>query len=111
MSTVCIIPARGGSKRIPRKNVRLFAGLPMIAHSIRAAQRSGVFDRITVSTDDDEIMEVAREEQSDRERTKEHQEGPAQRSKRRNTRRDPVRGGFTCRMLRCVPDTPPDSLM
>ena len=66
---MCIIPGRGGSKRIPRKNVKLFAGLPMIAHSIRAAQRSGVFDRITMSTDDDEIMEVAREEQSDRERT------------------------------------------
>ncbi len=59
MSTVCLIPARGGSKRIPRKNVKLFAGRPMIAHSIVAARDSGVFDRIVVSTDDDEIAEVA----------------------------------------------------
>jgi N-acylneuraminate cytidylyltransferase len=62
MSTVAIIPARGGSKRIPRKNVKLFAGLPMIAHSIRAAKQAQVFDRIMVSTDDDEIMDVARAE-------------------------------------------------
>jgi len=61
MSTICIIPARGGSKRIPRKNVRLFAGLPMIAHSLRAAREAGVFDRIIVSTDDAEIAAVARE--------------------------------------------------
>jgi pseudaminic acid cytidylyltransferase len=59
MSTVAIIPARGGSKRIPRKNVKRFAGLPMIAHSIGAAQRANVFDRIVVSTDDDEIAGVA----------------------------------------------------
>lgn len=57
---VAIIPARGGSKRIPRKNIREFAGKPMIAHSIRAAQDSAVFDRIIVSTDDAEIAEVAR---------------------------------------------------
>lgn len=56
---VAIIPARGGSKRIPRKNIRLFAGLPMIGHSIRCAQDAGVFDRIIVSTDDDAIAEVA----------------------------------------------------
>jgi N-acylneuraminate cytidylyltransferase len=62
MSTVAIIPARGGSKRIPRKNVKLFAGLPMIAHSIRAAKQAQLFDRIMVSTDDDEIMDVARGE-------------------------------------------------
>jgi N-acylneuraminate cytidylyltransferase len=61
MSTICIIPARGGSKRIPGKNIRLFAGLPMIAHSIRAAQEAGVFDRILVSTDSDEIASVARQ--------------------------------------------------
>lgn len=60
MTTVAIIPARGGSKRIPRKNVKLFAGRPMIAHSIEAARASGVFDRIVVSTDDAEIMETAR---------------------------------------------------
>lgn len=56
-----IIPARGGSKRIPRKNIRLFAGLPIIAHSIRAARSSGVADRIVVSTDDAEIASIARE--------------------------------------------------
>lgn len=56
---VAVIPARGGSKRIPRKNVRLFAGEPMIAHSIRAAAASDCFDRIVVSTDDDEIAEIA----------------------------------------------------
>lgn len=60
MSTLCLIPARGGSKRIPRKNVKLFAGLPMIAHPLRAARAAGVFDRILVSTDDAEIAAVAR---------------------------------------------------
>lgn len=57
---VCIIPARGGSKRIPKKNMREFCGKPMIAHSILAARRSGVFDRILVSTDSEDIAEVAR---------------------------------------------------
>lgn len=57
---VAIIPARGGSKRIPRKNIKLFHGKPMIAWSIEAARKSGCFDRIIVSTDDDEIAEVAR---------------------------------------------------
>lgn len=61
MSTICLIPARGGSKRIPRKNVKLFVGLPMIAHSLRAAQETHLFDRIIVSTDDAEIAAVARE--------------------------------------------------
>lgn len=56
---VGIIPARGGSKRIPRKNIRLFGGQPMIAWSIRAALASGCFDRILVSTDDEEIVRVA----------------------------------------------------
>lgn len=56
---VAIIPARGGSKRIPRKNIREFAGKPMLAHSIIAARQSGLFDHIIVSTDDDEIAEVA----------------------------------------------------
>ena len=55
-----VIPARGGSKRVPRKNIRDFCGKPMIAWSIEAAQRSGCFDRIAVSTDDAEIAEVAR---------------------------------------------------
>jgi len=56
---VAIIPARGGSKRIPRKNIRPFAGVPMIAHSIRAARNSGLFDAILVSTDDHEIAQIA----------------------------------------------------
>lgn len=56
---VAIIPARGGSKRIPRKNVRPFRGRPMLAWSIDAALASGAFDRVVVSTDDDEIAELA----------------------------------------------------
>ncbi len=57
---VAVIPARGGSKRIPRKNIRLFAGKPIIAYSIEAARDCGLFDRIIVSTDDQEIAAVAR---------------------------------------------------
>ena len=56
---IALIPARGGSKRIPRKNIRLFRGRPMIAWSITAAQASGCFDQILVSTDDEEIGAVA----------------------------------------------------
>jgi pseudaminic acid cytidylyltransferase len=56
---VAIIPARGGSKRIPRKNLRPFCGRPMIAWSIQALRESGAVDRIVVSTDDDEIAETA----------------------------------------------------
>ncbi|MFO7812813.1 MAG: pseudaminic acid cytidylyltransferase [Pelovirga sp.] len=56
---VAIIPARGGSKRIPKKNIKPFCGKPMIAWSIAAAQDSGCFERIIVSTDDDEIAAVA----------------------------------------------------
>lgn len=59
MSVVSIIPARGGSRRIPDKNSRLFAGQPIIAYSISAARAAGVFDRIIVSTDSDEIASVA----------------------------------------------------
>lgn len=59
---VCVIPARGGSKRIPRKNIRPFHGRPMIGWSIAAAQKAGVFDRIVVSTDDPEIAAVARDQ-------------------------------------------------
>jgi pseudaminic acid cytidylyltransferase len=55
-----VIPARGGSKRIPRKNVLEFAGRPMISHSIGRALESGLFDRVIVSTDDPEIAEVSR---------------------------------------------------
>ena len=58
---VAIIPARGGSKRIPRKNIREFAGKPMIAWSIEAARASDCFNRIIVSTEDEEIAEVARQ--------------------------------------------------
>ena len=58
---VAIIPARGGSKRIPRKNIKAFFGKPMIAWSIEAAKKSGIFDRIIVSTDDEEISSIARE--------------------------------------------------
>ena len=56
---VAIIPARGGSQRIPRKNVKLFCGKPMIAWSIDAAQDSNCFDHIICSTDDEEIADVA----------------------------------------------------
>ena len=58
---VAVIPARGGSKRIPRKNIKDFCGRPMIAWTIIAARKSGLFDHIIVSTDDAEIAEVARE--------------------------------------------------
>lgn len=58
---LAVIPARGGSKRIPRKNIKLFCGKPMIGWSIEAAQQSGCFDQIIVSTDDVEIAEVARQ--------------------------------------------------
>lgn len=56
---IAVIPARGGSKRIPRKNIKFFNGKPMIAWSIEAAKSSRLFDRIIVSTDDSEIAEVA----------------------------------------------------
>lgn len=58
---IAIIPARGGSKRIPRKNIREFHGKPMIAYSIETARESGCFDSIVVSTEDDEIARIARE--------------------------------------------------
>ncbi len=61
MKNLCIIPARGGSKRIPRKNVKPFLGKPMLAYSIEAAKQSALFDEIMVSTDDAEIAEVARQ--------------------------------------------------
>lgn len=61
MKNLCIIPARGGSKRIPRKNVKAFLGKPMMAYSIETAQKSRLFDEIMVSTDDEEIAEVARQ--------------------------------------------------
>lgn len=58
---IAIIPARGGSKRIPRKNIRHFGGKPMIAYPIAAAASCGLFDRVIVSTDDDEIAGIARQ--------------------------------------------------
>jgi N-acylneuraminate cytidylyltransferase len=58
---IAVIPARGGSKRIPRKNIREFAGKPIIAWSIGAALESRLFDRVIVSTDDEEIAEVSRQ--------------------------------------------------
>lgn len=61
MKTVAIITARGGSKRIPRKNIKDFCGKPIIAYSIEAALKSGVFDTVMVSTDDGEIAEISRE--------------------------------------------------
>jgi len=57
---VCVIPARGGSKRIPRKNIKEFNGMPVIAYSIKAALKSKCFSQVIISTDDDEIAEVAR---------------------------------------------------
>lgn len=58
---LAVIPARGGSKRIPRKNIKPFCGKPMIAWSIEAALQSGCFDEVIVSTDDAEIADVARQ--------------------------------------------------
>ena len=60
MKNLCIIPARGGSKRIPRKNVKPFMGKPILAYSIENALATGLFDEIMVSTDDPEIMKVAK---------------------------------------------------
>ena len=57
---IAIIPARGGSKRIPRKNIKLFHGKPLIAYSIKVALESNLFDKVIVSTDDEEIAEVAK---------------------------------------------------
>lgn len=59
MRNLAVIPARGGSKRIPRKNIKPFGGKPMITYAIAAARASELFDEIVVSTDDDEIAEVA----------------------------------------------------
>jgi len=61
MSVVAVIPARGGSKRIPHKNIKSFCGKPMIAYSIEAAKNAGIFDRIIVSTDSKEIASIAKD--------------------------------------------------
>jgi len=60
MSNICIIPARGGSKRIPKKNSKQFLGKPIIAYSIEAAISSNLFEEIMVSTDDAEIAKIAK---------------------------------------------------
>jgi len=60
MRNICIIPARGGSKRIPRKNIKDFLGKPIIAYSIEVALSSKLFEEVMVSTDDDEIAEIAK---------------------------------------------------
>jgi pseudaminic acid cytidylyltransferase len=61
MSALALIPARGGSKRLPRKNILPFAGKPMLAWTVEAARAAGVFERVLVSTDDAEIAAVARQ--------------------------------------------------
>ncbi len=58
---LCVIPARGGSKRIPKKNIKNFYGKPLIAYSIETAKRSGLFETVVVSTDAKEIAEIAKE--------------------------------------------------
>ena len=58
---VAVIPARGGSKRIPRKNIKAFCGKPMMAWSIEAAKASKLFDHVIVSTDDDEVAATAKQ--------------------------------------------------
>lgn len=60
MSAICIITARGGSKRIPKKNIKDFCGQPIIAYSIKAALDSELFDEVMVSTDSEEIADIAR---------------------------------------------------
>lgn len=59
MTNICVIPARGGSQRIPKKNIKMFHGRPIIAYSIETALESGLFDEVYVSTDDIEIANVA----------------------------------------------------
>ena len=61
MKNLAIIPARGGSKRIPHKNIKEFLGKPIIAYSIEAAIKSGLFDEVMVSTDDEQIATIAKQ--------------------------------------------------
>lgn len=61
MATIAIITARGGSKRIPRKNIKPFLGKPMLAYSVEAALEAGIFDEVMVSTEDEEIARIAEE--------------------------------------------------
>lgn len=60
MNNICIIPARGGSKRIPKKNIKSFLGKPIIAYSIEAAIKSNLFSEVMVSTDNNDIVEIAK---------------------------------------------------
>lgn len=60
MSSIAIIPARGGSKRIPKKNIKEFLGRPILEYSIKAAFESGLFDEVMVSTDNKQIAEIAK---------------------------------------------------
>lgn len=60
VSAIAIIPARGGSKRIPRKNVRSFLGRPILEYGVAAALEAGIFDEVMVSSDDEEIADIAR---------------------------------------------------
>ena len=59
--TICVIPARGGSKRIPKKNIKSFSGKPMIQWAIEAAKESNIFDHIIVSTDDEKIADISKD--------------------------------------------------
>ena len=61
MGNLAIIPARGGSKRIPRKNVKAFCGKPIVAYAIEAALQSGLFEEVMVSTDDAEVVQIAKQ--------------------------------------------------
>jgi CMP-N-acetylneuraminic acid synthetase len=72
---LCIIPARGGSKRIPRKNILPLNGIPLISYSIRAAKQAGIFDQIIVSSDDQEILNVAKQEGVETDIRPEHMSG------------------------------------
>ena len=65
MKPLCIIPARGGSKRFPRKNIALLHGKPLLAYVVEAAIQSGVFGSVCVSSDDDEILKIAKESAAD----------------------------------------------
>ncbi|MDE5591404.1 MAG: pseudaminic acid cytidylyltransferase, partial [Helicobacter sp.] len=62
IESICIIPARGGSKRIPKKNIKNFLGKPIITYSIQTAQKSRIFDEIYVSSDSQEILQIAKNE-------------------------------------------------
>jgi len=59
-TNLCIIPARGGSKRIPKKNIKLFCGKPLISYSIETAKKSELFEKIVISTDSEEIAEIGK---------------------------------------------------